>query len=130
MAPCRAPGSGTGGRPARADVKPEHLRQFPADRHLATFRSLAAHYDDHALRQTDILDAQTRELGNVQAGFQQCLKQQARCAARLVGMVASSATLALNSAENRLRVFIVNRLSHQSIHLKPLSQKPEPPQFC
>lgn len=69
------------------DVKSERLGQFLADRHLVAFRSFAAQDDDDALRQTDILDAKTRELGNPQAGFQQCLKQQPRCAARLVGII-------------------------------------------
>ena len=40
----------------------------------------------------------------------------------------AGATLALNSAENRLCVFMMGRPSHRSIHLMPLSQKPAPPQ--
>src|SRR5690606_38224893 len=41
--------------------------------------------------------------------------------------MASSATLALNSAVNRLRVFMLDRPFHRAIHLMPLSQKPAPP---
>ena len=38
-----------------------------------------------------------------------------------------SGALALNSAVNRLRVFILDRPFHRAIHLMPLSQKPAPP---
>ncbi|MGB6970364.1 MAG: hypothetical protein WBD76_14045, partial [Methyloceanibacter sp.] len=43
--------------------------------------------------------------------------------------IASSATLALNSAENRLRVFMVDHPFRHRIHLNHLSQKPGPPLF-
>src|SRR5690606_35979528 len=36
--------------------------------------------------------------------------------------------LALNSAVNRLRVFMLDRPFDRAIHLMPLSQKPAPPQ--
>lgn len=39
----------------------------------------------------------------------------------------SHATLALNSAKNRLHVLIVDRLFLRSIHLVPVSRKPGPP---
>jgi len=38
-----------------------------------------------------------------------------------------AATFALNSAVNRLRVFMMDRPSRRQIHLKPLSHKPGPP---
>src|SRR2546422_1758061 len=41
--------------------------------------------------------------------------------------IASSATLALNSPENRLRVLMVDRPSHRRIHLSRLSQEVGPP---
>jgi hypothetical protein len=41
--------------------------------------------------------------------------------------MASSATLALNSAVNRLRVLMVDRPLRHQIHLSRLSQKPGPP---
>src|SRR3989304_1231312 len=41
--------------------------------------------------------------------------------------IASSATLALNSPENRLRVLMVDRPLHRRIHLNRLSQKVGPP---
>src|SRR5271168_4174981 len=40
--------------------------------------------------------------------------------------MASSATFALNSAVNRLRVFMMVRPSHRRIHLNRLSQEPGP----
>ena len=46
---------------------------------------------------------------------------------RLVPLIASSATLALNSAENRLRVLMVDRPLHRRIHLSRLSQEVGPP---
>ena len=42
-------------------------------------------------------------------------------------LIASSATLALNSAENRLRVLMVVRPLHRRIHLSRLSQEAGPP---
>ena len=42
-------------------------------------------------------------------------------------LIASSATLALNSAENRLRVLMVVHPLHRQIHLSPLSQEVGPP---
>src|SRR5271169_7126090 len=42
-------------------------------------------------------------------------------------LIASSATLALNSAENRLRVLMVGHPSHQRIHLSRLCQEVGPP---
>jgi hypothetical protein len=44
--------------------------------------------------------------------------------------MASSATLALNSAVNRLRVLMVDRPLRHQIHLSRLSQKPGPPLLC
>jgi hypothetical protein len=41
--------------------------------------------------------------------------------------MASSATLALNSAVNRLRVLMVDHPLRQQIHLNRLSHKPGPP---
>ena len=41
--------------------------------------------------------------------------------------IASSATLALNSAVNRLRVFMLDRPFRWKTHLMPLSRKPAPP---
>jgi hypothetical protein len=49
---------------------------------------------------------------------------------RPVVLIASSATLALNSAVNRLRVLMVDHPLRQQIHLNRLSQKPGPPQSC
>jgi hypothetical protein len=43
--------------------------------------------------------------------------------------IASSATLALNSAVNRLRVLMVDDPLRQQIHLNRLFQKPGPPQL-
>src|SRR5450432_2134510 len=43
--------------------------------------------------------------------------------------IASSATLALNSAVNRLRVLMVDHPLRHQIHLNRLSQKPGPPQM-
>src|ERR1035437_7700480 len=42
-------------------------------------------------------------------------------------LIASSATLALNSAENRLRVLMVDRPLRRQIHLNRLSQEVGPP---
>jgi hypothetical protein len=42
-------------------------------------------------------------------------------------LIASSATLALNSAENRLRVLMVIRPPYRRIHLTGLSQEAGPP---
>ncbi|HUE10124.1 MAG TPA: hypothetical protein VMQ54_04270, partial [Steroidobacteraceae bacterium] len=42
-------------------------------------------------------------------------------------LIASRATLALNSAENRLRVLMVGRPLHRRIHLSSLSQEVGPP---
>src|SRR3984885_15678725 len=44
-------------------------------------------------------------------------------------LIASSATLALNSAENRLRVLMVVRPLHQQTHLSRLSHEVGPPLF-
>src|SRR5271169_4098421 len=42
-------------------------------------------------------------------------------------LIASNATLALNSAENRLRVLMIVHPLHRRIHLSPLSQEVGPP---
>src|SRR6185437_4636689 len=42
-------------------------------------------------------------------------------------LIASSATLALNSAENRLRVLMVDHPLHRRIHLSRLCQEVGPP---
>lgn len=47
---------------------------------------------------------------------------------RWSSLIASSATLALNSAENRLRVFMLDRPSHRAIHLMPCLRNRAPPQ--
>lgn len=57
---------------ARADMHPKQLRQFPSDRHFASFRTLAPVDGDHPLRQADILDP----LGGSGAGPQQSLQHQ------------------------------------------------------
>jgi hypothetical protein len=60
------------------------------------------------------------------------LNERAMMAPRLTAtvwwpLIASSATLALNSAENRLRVLMVDRPLPRQIHLNRLSQETGPP---
>lgn len=73
--------------PAGADVKPEELGKFAADRHLALLSALAIADNHDTLGKADIRDPQLDQLGSPHAGFEQGLQHHPGSAILSIGAI-------------------------------------------